>query len=90
MSVGKHCHGTVCWVEMPTGRFLAVEPVPSEFGRVLAKHIGKKLVGYVESQDRPAQPGHTRYVAHRAACNPDAPRIPRSQLPPALIDQGAP
>lgn len=85
MSACKHCHGTVKWVEMPSGRLLPVDPIPSEFGRVLAKRVGKKLVGYVESQDRPAEPGYTRYVAHRAACHPERPRVGRSQIQPTLI-----
>lgn len=63
------------------------EPVPDDDdGTVCASRVEGGLAGWVESRERPYEPGMRRYMPHAALC-PVKPRFTRKRLPERISEE---
>lgn len=65
------CSATLRWVEMESGKFFPVDPVPTpRTGNVAARKVGGRYVaGYVLTQARPLRDGFTLFDSHYRVCS---------------------
>lgn len=85
-AVCHYCDATIRFVVQASGPPIPVDPVPHERGRIAGQPRGSAIVGYPISQARPLLPGHRTYVAHRASCHPEKPRVLAADRAPSLLD----
>lgn len=83
-----HCHATITFVRLDTGKPIPVDPIPyPDRGNVIAKRNGRgDLVGYVLSREKPLLVGYERYMPHFKTCKPDRPKVTRTERHPNLFD----
>ena len=75
----NRCGRPVIFVRLVTGTPMPCEPVPDPDGTVCARLAEGGLSGWVESRERPHEPGMRRYMPHKALC----PVKPRRRRVPA-------
>ncbi len=65
------CSGTLRWVEMRSGRWVPVDPVPTpKTGSVAARLVGDRYVaGYIVGETRPLREGFTLFDPHTRVCD---------------------
>lgn len=68
----KLCHDPVVWIQLDTGSAMPLNPLPVESddkrGNVLARVIGRRLHGWVESTAHPFEPYMLRMIPHVSTC----------------------
>ena len=76
----NRCGRPIVFVRLVTGTPMPCEPIPDPEGTVCARRGEGGLAGWVESRERPYEPGMRRYMPHAALC-PVRPRFARKRLP---------